>query len=128
MSVLFHAIGEVGGKIGQGDLGQSTDDDRAGGGIGLSQCVIDRRLDQAGTFRMGRIGHQARFTQGGMDVAQRDLCQRPGQMPATAVTPLRSDQTGLAQTGHGAADDDRVGGQTDGQLIRGHGRILVGHV
>ncbi len=44
-----------------------------------------------------------------MDVEQTDLGKRTGDHPAPAVALLRVHEATVAQTRHGAADDDGIG-------------------
>ena len=79
LGMFGHAAREIRRQIGQGYVVQTRDQQGAGGGVGLGQGVVDRRLDQAAVGLDGRSGRkQIRAAKGCVHLAQGDLIDISG--------------------------------------------------
>ncbi len=120
---------EVGGEIGQGDFGETPEQQRLGLGERAFERGVHRLLDQA-LRRLVAVadGEHRRLAQGLVQLAEGDGAQVGLDAPSTRVASLGLDDAGVPQETHGAPDDDGIGSEALRQGVGGHGPFLLGHV
>lgn len=120
---------EVTRKRGEGDGAQAREQHGLCLPIGLLQRGVDRLLHQTtGAFFAVPYGQQLRGAHGFVDVTQRDVLQRTRQEPPAPVPFGGSDEAGVPQAGHQAANDHGVGLHGLSEPLRGCGSAKLGHV
>lgn len=117
----------LGGEVGEGDVGEAGEEGGFGVAEGGVEGVVDGLFDGAvGVVVGGADGEEGWFAEGEVDVEDGDLVERAGEEPAAAMTLFGLDDAVVAETGHGAADDDGVGVEHLGDVFgRGSSTVIV---
>ncbi len=122
-------VAEVLPQIGQADRTEACDQESLRLMQGTLKSGIDDLFDSAiGVGMLVADREQPRPANGPMDVEQRYISEIACDDPAAAMPLVGADVPRVAQAGHGAPHDDRIGAQHRGNSLRRHGPIMSGHV